>query len=85
MKPTVGRNVHYHSATGKTLAAIVTEVDRDHLTLTVFTIDGPQVVTGVLEGDRPGRWEWMPYQKGQATKTESHESELEHLKAGGTE
>jgi hypothetical protein len=82
IKPTVGRVVWYWlgSATPQRqpLAAIVAGVDGDSLVnLSVFDFEGNQRgevnVPLIQDGDpRPSTHfcEWMPYQKGQAAKTE---------------
>ena len=67
------------------LAAIVTHVWNDKMVnLVVFNMDGlsfgQQSVRLVQDGeshDGEARWcEWMPYQKGQAAKTEALEKQL---------
>ena len=69
---------------GQPCAAIVTHVWSDTcVNLVVFDANGyPHSRTSVLlhqgDSDRPsyGFCEWMPYQKGQATKTEALEAKL---------
>lgn len=41
-------------------------------------LDGPGQlwITSAKEGENPGEWSWMPYQKGQAAKTEELERKL---------
>jgi hypothetical protein len=85
IKPTIGRVVWYHSENSKPndqpWAAIVCYVHSDTMVnLTVFDENGMRKAkTSVFlwqgEGDRPERYyaEWMPYQKGQAAKTEELE------------
>lgn len=92
IKPTVGRVVWYHPGDddppplfrGEALAAIVTRVHGDReVNLTVFRADGITYGRHNIrlrqEGDAP--WpkpfcEWMPYQLGQAKKTEAAEAKL---------
>jgi hypothetical protein len=92
IKPTVGRVVLYtpqkvdgfpYSATQ--LAAIVVYVHSDKLiNLTVFDSNGGSyrvysvdLIQDVDEKPEHGRYaEWMPYQKGQAAKTEQLEQKL---------
>jgi len=93
--PTVGRVVWYHPAAGdpdpegQPFAAIVAYVHNDRLVnLLVINHDGHPVaereVQLAQDGDfvEPGKHfcEWMPYQKGQAAKTEALESNI----AGGS-
>lgn len=75
----------YHGG-GQPLAAIIAHVQGDRMVnLTVFDSNGvPHGRTSVrlLQGDEPhtppnGYYcEWMPYQKGQAAKTEALEQKL---------
>lgn len=92
IKPTVGRIVLFHPGVpgpANTLAAIVAFVHSDSMvTLTVFGADGSprseQSVPLVQQNEEsPGhRWcEWMPYQLGQAAKTEAAEKAL--IEKGG--
>lgn len=92
IKPTVGRVVWYavddtderqpHGV--QPYAAIIAYVHSDDLVnLTVFGHDGvpfsKQKVTLLQEGNAaefPGSCMWMPYQKGQAAKTEALEKKL---------
>lgn len=89
IKPTIGRVVWYYSENHKPedqpWAAIVCYVYSDTMVnLSVFDENGMgKAKTSVFlyqgEGDRPiGRSfaEWMPYQKGQAAKTEELEKKL---------
>jgi hypothetical protein len=91
IKPTVGRVLWYWDSAltaehpdGEPLAAIVVRVWSDSLVnLCVFDSSGnPTSRTSVAlyqgEGDRPGgsHAEWMPYQLGQAAKTEQLEGLL---------
>jgi hypothetical protein len=39
MKPSIGRIVHYRAESGESLAAIITKVEGDAVTLTVFGPD----------------------------------------------
>lgn len=89
--PTPGRIVHYHPAPGEfvqigdaPLAAMVVGVlTNDCVNLTVFDANGePHGLTSVFlhQGTAPkpdGCYaEWMPYQLGQAAKTEQLQSSL---------
>jgi hypothetical protein len=85
IKPTIGRVVLYrHSASPKEYAAIVADVHSDELiTICAFDHNGiPSPVREITlwqgEGAPPTHpyCEWMPYQKGQAAKTELLEGEL---------
>jgi len=92
IKPTVGRIVHYYpargfpgaAAAGQPLAAIVAKVWNDRcVNLMVSDANGVAYArTSVLlvqEGDaKPGAEfaEWMPYQLGQAAKTEAVEKKM---------
>lgn len=86
ISPTVGRVVLYRAAKDEPeQAAIVTRVHHDRLVnLTVFGHDGkPAPMTSVAlvqpEDEPPanaGYCEWMPFQKGQAAKTEALEAKL---------
>jgi len=83
--PTVGRIVYFFASaddgiatTGAPLAAIITAVNDDGtINLAVFSqhasVSARLNVTLVQEGDETpatGHAEWMPYQLGQAAKTE---------------
>lgn len=91
IKPTIGRVVLYHPAlipdsgsNEQTFAAIVCHVWSDTcVNLAVFDSNGVasnQTSVFLYQGDsdRPGSQyaEWMPYQTGQATKTEALEKQL---------
>ena len=89
IKPTVGRVVLFHPAgnPNATVPALVCFVHSDTcVNLAAFDANGDKIAgtTSVTlvhgEGDwRPsdGYWcEWMPYQKGQAAKTEELEKKL---------
>ena len=87
IEPTVGRIVWFFTpaSIGDPQAAIVTRVwSNTMVNLCVFNFDGNiSSVTSVdlLQDDtKPSgqsRWcEWMPYQKGQAAKTEALEQKL---------
>lgn len=87
IEPTVGRVVWYHDAPsdpffgkhGDTRAAVIAAVlDVNHVNLTVFAPDGSTYARRNVylnQDDANGQAypfaEWMPYQKGQAAKTES--------------
>ena len=80
MKPTVGRVVYYKSYGtpggeygSEDRAAIITAVEDEEkgiVSLCVLNPTGMFFNQGVTQGDRGGQWDWMPYQKGQAQKTE---------------
>lgn len=87
IEPTVGRVVWFYSAPRgpQPLAAIVTYVWTARMVnLVVFDANGvsrSETSVYLLQDDqRPtgqSRWcEWMPYQKGQAAKTEALEQKL---------
>ena len=88
IEPTVGRLVHYRPAYAHTapLAALVVGVhDARSVNLTVFNDDGsisPALEVTLLQDDdtpphdRPYA-EWMPFQKGQAQKTDAATSDLQ--------
>jgi hypothetical protein len=90
IKPTVGRVVWFYASTDQRepLAAIITKVCNDHLiNIAMFSEDG--VSSGynsvaLLQYGEPvpqiGFYcTWMPYQLGQAAKTEQAESKLNEL------
>jgi hypothetical protein len=84
MTPTVGRIVYYKSAGSADgtypsveRAAIVTQVHTPEcVDLCVFNPTGLHFNTSVMQGSGPMQWDWMPYQKGQAQKTEEAEKQL---------
>lgn len=84
MKPTVGRIVYYkgvsvtdEGAIEFNVASIITEVDSDtQIGLCAFYPSGLVFARDVKQGDKAGQWDWMPYQKGQAKKTEELEKKL---------
>ena len=88
IEPTVGRLVHYRPDYAHTapLAALVVGVhDARSVNLTVFNDDGsisPALEVTLLQDDdtpphdRPYA-EWMPFQKGQAQKTDAATSDLQ--------
>lgn len=94
IKPTVGRVVWYnyddiderkpHGV--QPYAAIITYVNSDtSVNLVVFGHDGvPFSKTDVTLADdtNPGDCQWMPYQKGQAAKTEALEKAAAEAKTG---
>lgn len=92
INPTVGRVVHYFDSTEATrpLAGVICYVHSDTMVnLTVFTQNGDPVgrtsVSLVQEGEpKPlgHRCEWMPYQKGQAAKTEELEAAVRDAISG---
>jgi hypothetical protein len=83
IKPTVGRVVLYYPAPGapEQAAIVAGVVAEDHVNLTVFNHDGKtqpeRGVRLVQAGEAPpptGHYcGWMPYQLGQAAKTEAAE------------
>jgi hypothetical protein len=86
IKPTIGRVVWYFDETTNVQpnAAMICWVDADTMVnLVVFDEQGnPRSETSVIlkqdEGNIPRRHaEWMPYQQGQAAKTEALEKKLE--------
>lgn len=96
IKPTVGRVVWYHppftadSRTNEeTLAAIICHVWSDTcVNLAVFDANGTasnQTSVFLYQGDsdRPSSFycEWMPYQLGQAAKTDALEAKLSEASA----
>jgi hypothetical protein len=97
IKPTVGRVVWYRPGqagelhTGQPFAAIIAYVHSDTLVnLAIFDHNGrmsePAQTAIPLyqgEGERPATayCEWMPYQQGQAAKTESLEKQLKEAEA----
>lgn len=93
MTPTVGRIVYYKSLgspkgefASVDRAAIITQVQNENnIGLCVLNPNGMYFNESVSKGSDPGQWDWMPYQKGQASKTEEIEAELNLLKVGGTE
>lgn len=93
MTPTVGRIVYYKSLgspkgefSSVDRAAIITRVHNETcIDLCVFNPTGLFFNTSVIQGSNGGQWDWIPYQKGQAAKTEEVESELDLLKVGGSE
>lgn len=92
IKPTVGRVVWYHPSDddptpkfrGEVLAAHIARVISDReVNLLVIRADGITYgrhnVRLVQDGEKPpaDRYcEWMPFQKGQAAKTEAAEAQL---------
>lgn len=83
--PTVGRMVYFKSrgsADGvfpaRDFAAIITRVYEDgDVSLVSFSEGGLRFEIKVRQGSDGGCWDWMPYQKGQAKKTEELEKKLE--------
>ena len=93
MNPTVGRMVYYKSygTPGGEFpsidrAAVITAVhNATCIDICVFNPTGLFFNQRVTQGEKPGQWDWMPFQKGQAAKTYQLETELAALKVGGTE
>lgn len=88
--PTIGRVVYfYRGGDPKEYAAIVADVTGEYtVNLGVFDHSGREGgVFGVRHVDEKGGatywWDWMPFQKGQAAKTEAVQAELDKAKAGG--
>lgn len=93
IKPTVGRVVWYHpsgaSSTDQPCAAIVAHVWSDTcINLATFSANGESsfqtsvfLYQNETGSERPssGYAEWMPYQQGQAAKTEEAEAKLKVL------
>jgi hypothetical protein len=85
IEPTVGRCLHYRPAAGnEPLAAMLAKVNSDtSVNLTVFGADGvtharsnvPLVQEGEVPPEGQSYCEWMPYQTGQAKRTEEVERE----------
>lgn len=74
MKPTIGRIVYFYDNYNHVRPAIVTAVHKDESTLDLFVIyptrsDSIQKVRHDEDHEKE-TWDWMPYQKGQAKKTE---------------
>ena len=87
ISPTIGRIVLYRPGgeSGPSHAAIIVEVHSDRcVNLACFNDQGGSYpmtsVSLIHDGDDPFNYfeycEWMPYQKGQAAKTEALEKEL---------
>lgn len=93
MNPTVGRIVYYKSYgtpggeyPSVDRAAIITQVhNATCVDLCVFNPTGQFFNQGVTQGPNPGQWDWMPFQKGHAQKTEELEREVAALKSNGSE
>ena len=90
--PTVGRIVLFHDPEHvEPFAGLVAVAEANCYTiphLAVFLHDGLRMATGVKHKDcvklarGEAYWDWMPYQKGQAAKTEALQAQLE--RATGT-
>lgn len=89
--PTVGRIVWYIDDSGASLAAIITHVwSDDCVNLAVFSADGVPFGKTSVKLLNPGATasdtdccQWMPYQLGQAAKTEEAEAKLAEAKIAG--
>lgn len=92
MIPTVGRIVYYKSFGSpngefkpEDRAAIITAVhNATCVDLCVFNPTGQYFNQKCTQGQNGGQWDWMPYQKGQAQKTEELEHQLKAKEAGDT-
>lgn len=79
--PTVGRMVYYKtrgSADGvyppMEFASIITKVYKGGVvSLVTFGEQGMRFELKVKQGDQPGQWDWMPYQKQSASNSQSAE------------
>jgi hypothetical protein len=93
MEPTVGRVVYYKSLGSPKgefqsvdRAAVITQVhNATNVGLCVLNPNGMYFNESVVQGSNPGQWDWMPYQKGQAAKTEELEDVIANIKVGGSE
>jgi hypothetical protein len=82
-EPTIGRVVYYYHPTFlKPCAALVADCDGLMVNLGVLNHDGTgapacgvQHVSEAAQGQ--ACWDWMPFQKGQAAKTEALQAELD--------
>jgi hypothetical protein len=90
--PTVGRIVlfqsQYNTPAVPAIVVAATDGSRTIEHLHVFTTSGSVGYDMVRHvSDSPGkytpRWDWMPYQKGQAAKTEQLQEELDKAHAAG--
>ena len=90
IKPSVGRVVWYYEDPGQTqpFAAIIAYVHSDtRVNLSVFDADGRQYASTGVQLLQDGQdtvpypfCKWMPYQVGQAAKTEELEKKLSQTK-----
>lgn len=77
--PTVGRMVYFKtrgSADGvfppTNFASIITQVhDESSVDLVTFGVAGVRFEHGISNGQKPGQWDWMPFQKDQAARMAS--------------
>lgn len=82
--PSIGRIVYFYDGKHtKPFPAIVRDTAGFAAYLTVFTSTGLKTLTDptpiyAMESSNEPHWDWMPYQKGQAAKTE--QLEIEKLK-----
>jgi hypothetical protein len=89
MKPTVGRIVYYKSYgtpngeyKPEQRAAIITGVvDDETVHLCVLNPTGMFFNLNVKRGQNSGQWDWIPYQKGQAEKTDEVTESLNMVNA----
>jgi hypothetical protein len=83
-EPTIGRVVYYyHTGVDKEMAAMVCDVVGP-LTVNLGVLNHNGSGGGVVgvphtsvSGGKPPCWDWMPFQKGQAAKTEALQKELD--------
>ncbi len=81
MTPTVGRVVYYKSYgtpngeyKPEDRAAIITVVNSEtNVGLAVLNPTGMFFNTSVEQGENGGQWDWMPFQKNNATNSQSAE------------
>jgi len=77
IKPTVGRMVYFKTRGSldgvyppRDFAAIITKVDEETKTvcLASFGSTGLRFELDVKQGEEPGQWDWMPFQKDQQSR-----------------
>ena len=76
IKPTVGRMVYFKTRGSldgvfppTVFAAIITKVYTDiTVSLATFGESGLRFETSITQGDQPGQWDWMPFQKDQQAR-----------------
>lgn len=84
--PTIGRIVlvkcdsNYVDGNPEIFPAIITCVhNKEMINVAVFKHFTTEHLTSIHQGEEIGQWDWMPYQKGQAKKTEELESKLAEI------